>query len=333
MRPPSELERFHLGESLGEGADLQVFAATDLETGGHCVVKRPHPSLVSRNIHDDVERRMSLQAGLRTVEGRVDGLPTFLALTLPDHFQWYFGDDLGSAYSVQVEARATGIPLLGSIGDQVRGRPVGLPFNLFALHPSTMLLERNVEDPSLTVLRVIERCFELGLLAGDLGPRNLFYSPRTGDSTVIDLGSLRKPEPESPRRRALDINDILFEFFQFYTTPESLPTSSEAFTQVAEQRHSGTLGRMALSMIDAYSAASGAGQRDAARTILDRIAQRSYQSVADFRSDFEAYLSGAASRPRSEITDNAWASALNGLREPYWSKYLFDADSELGHYV
>ena len=233
---------------------------------------------------------------------------------------------------MQVEARATGVPLLGSIGDQVRGRPVGLPFNLFALHPSTIHLERNVEDPSLTVLRIIERCFGLGFLAGDLGPRNLFYSPGTGDATVIDLGSLRKPEPEGRRRRALDINDILFEFFQFYTSPDSLPTSAEAFAQVAEQRHSGTLERMALSMIDAYSVASEAMQRDAARNILDKIAQRSYQSVSGFRSDFEAYLSAAASRPRDPYTDEAWYSALSGMRDSYWTKYLFDASSELFHY-
>ena len=332
MKPPTELERFQLGESLGEGADLQVFAATDLETGDCCVVKRPHPSLVSRNIHDDVERRMSIQAALRTVEVGMDGLPTLLAATLPDSFQWYFGDDLGRAYRVQVETRATGVPLLGSIGDQVRGRPVGLPFNLFALHPSTIHLERNLEDPSLTVLRVIERCFELGFLAGDLGPRNLFYSPGTGDSTVIDLGSLRKPEPEGPRRRAFDVNDILFEFFQFYTTPDSLPASAEAFTQVAEQRHSGTLERMALSILDAYSAASKAMQRDAARNILNKIAQRSYQSVADFRSDFEAYLSAAESRPKDPYTDEAWSSALSGMRDSYWTRYLFDAESELSHY-
>ena len=333
MKSPSHLERFRLGESLGEGADMQVFAATDLETGDECVVKRPHPSLISRNIHDDVERRMSLQAGLRTDESILAVLPELFAMTVPDKFEWYFNDDPGNPYSVQVERRARGIPLLGSIGDQVRGHPVGLPLNLFALHPSTAHLDRNIEDPSLTALRVIRRCFELGFLAGDLGPRNLFYSPGTGDATVIDLGALRRPEPEGARRRALDINDILFEFFQFYTTPDSLPSSPEAFAQVREQRNSGTLERMARSMAETYSAASEGGQRDAAEIILNKISQRLYQSVEDFRSDFEAYLSSAASRARHPSNDEAWRSALDGLRDSYWTKYLYDANIELSHYA
>ncbi len=332
MKSPSDLERFQLGEALGEGADMQVFAATDLETGDDCVVKRPHPSLISRNIHDDVERRVSLQARLRSGDVGIDNLPRLLAVTALDDFEWYFGDNLKHAYSVQVEERATGIPLLGSVRDQVRGHSVGLPINLFALQPSTEHLQRNIEDPSLAVLRVIERCFDLGFLAGDLGPRNLFYSPATGDVTIIDLGSLRRPVSEGRRARALDLNDILFEFFQFYTTPDSLPTSPEGFTQAREQRHSGTLERMALSMSETYSTASDAGQRNAAEAILESVSKRAYHSVADFRSDFQTYLFEAASRPRNAATDGAWSSALERLREAYWAKYLFDADLELSHY-
>ena len=311
---------------------MQVFAATDLETGDACVVKRPHPSLISRNIHDDVERRMSLQAELRTDGGGVPGLPELLAMTAPDRFDWYFIDDPGHAYSVQVERRARGVPLLGSISDQVRGLPVALPFNLFALHPSTEHLERNIEDPSLAVLRIVERCFELGYLAGDLGPRNLFYSPGSGDSTLIDLGALRRPIQAGRRTRPLDINDILFEFFQFYTTPEGVPASVEGFARIREHRHSGTLERMAQTMAETYSGAGEAVQRDAAEVILNRISQRSYRSVADFRTDFEVYLSGSASRPRHPTTDATWASALNGLRDAYWTNFLFDANRELSCY-
>lgn len=311
---------------------MQVFSATDLDSGDHCVVKRPHPTLVSRNIHDDVERRMTLQAELRSEGAGIAGLPRLIAVTDPDRFTGYFGDDLGNAYRVQVEERATGIPLLGSIGDQVRGHPVGLPLNLFAHHPSKECLARNIQEPSLAVLQVIEQCFDLGYLAGDLGPRNLFYSPGTGDATVIDLGSLRTEVAEGRRRRAVDINDILFEFFQFYSTPDDLPESAEDFAQVPEQRHSGTLERMAQSMIDTYSDAPSAGQRDAAQVILDRIAHRSYQSVSGFRTDYAVYLSASASRPRDRITERAWSSALMGLRDAYWTRYLFDVDSELTHY-
>lgn len=311
---------------------MQVFAAIDLETGLQCVVKRPHPSLVSRRIHDDIERRMTLQVQLRTADAPIPGMPKLLAVIPPGRFGWYFGDDLGHAYAVQVEERATGIPLLGSVGDQVRGHPVGLPFNLFALHQSTEHIERNIENPSLAVLRIIERCFESGYLAGDLGPRNLFYSPGTGRATAIDLGSLRRPQPRGARTPVLDLNDILFEFFQFYTAPDGLPTSPDEYTKVRERRLVGSLERMTRSIIEEYSSTSAAGQRESAETILNDIAERRHQTVDDFRANFEVYLSETVGSPRSETTDRAWSSALMRLREPYWTKYLFDADPELAHY-
>jgi len=329
---PRILERFPLGASLGEGADMQVFAATDLDTGAKCVVKRPHPSLISRNFHDDVERRIALQAQLRSEDEAIPGLPKLLAVTVPDTFGWYFGDDLGNSYVVQVEERAAGIPLLGSVGDQVRGHPVGLPLNLFALHPSTQHLERGLASPALSVLDIIERCLDSGHLAGDLGPRNLFYSPGTGRATAIDLGALRRPEPGSRRSAPLDLNDILFEFFQFYTTPYGLPPSSEGYTEVVEKRLVGRLERMTTSLLDEYATLTAGGQRESAETILNAVSERRYQSVGEFRTDFETYLSETAEAPRSDTSDSAWSSALNGLREPYWDKYLFDAESELSHY-
>ena len=312
---------------------MQVFAATDVESGLQCVVKRPHPSLISRNIHDDVERRMALQAELRSEGGVRAGLPKLLTFTSPDTFGWYFGDDPGNPYAVQVEERAAGIPLLGSVSDQVRGYPVGLPLNLFALHPSTRHIERGIEDPALTVLGIIERCLELGYLAGDLGPRNLFYSPGTGVATAVDLGALRKPEPRSARYPAFDLNNILFEFFLFYTIPDGHPTSTDGYTHVSEQRLAGTLERMVTSVIERYSDLTNVEQRASAQVVLTNLAERHYQSVGEFRSDFEVYLTEAAREPRSEAVNHAWSSAVERLREPYWAKYLFDADSELASYI
>ncbi len=311
---------------------MQVFASTDLETGEQCVVKRPHPSLISRNIHDDVERRISLQAQLRSEGDTIPGLPRLLASTVPDEFEWYFRDNPGNSYVVLVEERARGVPLLGSVADQVRGHPVGLPFNLFALHPSTEHIERNTDNPALSALAIIERCLESGYLAGDLGPRNLFYSPGTGRATAIDLGSLRRPQPKGKRSPALDLNDILFEFFQFYTTPDRPPTTPEEYGQVRERRLLGPLERMTKSVLDEYSSSATAERRDPAEVILNDIAKRRYQSVGEFRPNFEAYLSETAREPRTDTSDSAWSSALEGLRQPYWTKYVFDAESELSHY-
>ncbi len=311
---------------------MQVFAATDVESELQCVVKRLHPSLISRNIHDDVERRVTLQAELRSEGGVSAGLPGLLTVTESDDFRWYFGDELGAPYVVLVEERAVGIPLLGSVGDQVRGHPVGLPLNLFALHPSAAHIERDIDNPALSVLDIIERCHESGFLAGDLGPRNLFYSPGTGRATAIDLGSLRRPVPESARSPAFDLNNTLFEYFLFYTTPNERPASPDDYTHVGEQRLVGPLERMAMSMSEKYSNLADSGQRSCAEAILSNLAERRYRSVGEFRPDFEAYLAEAVREPQSEDLNCAWSSGLERLREPYWSRYLFDADSELAHY-
>lgn len=319
LAKPSVLEQFELGGLLGEGADMQVFAATDRETGDAVVVKRVHPSLVSRDIHDDVERRVALQAGLREQSGGFEGLPRLIAVTAADGFAGVFGDDLGYAYSVLVEERAVGVPLIGSVADQVRGHPVGLPMNLFALHPSGAWLAKGFENPALTALRVIERCYEMGWLAGDLGPRNVFYAPDSGKATVIDLGNLRRPSPTTARRAAFDLNDVLFEFFQFYATPDGAPESAAAFAAVSERRLSGSLERMADGLARSYAGAVNA-QGDAARGILERIGRRGYAEVAEFREEFMEYLSAV---PTSE--DAVWVEAAAGLRAPYWSKYEFNA--------
>ncbi len=316
LAKPSVLERFELGELLGEGADMQVFAATDRDTGVAVVVKRAHPSLVSRGIHDDVERRVALQAGLREQSGGFEGLPRLIAVTAADGFAGVFGDDLGYAYSVLVEERAVGIPLIGSVADQVRGYPVGLPMNLFALHPSGAWLAKGFENPSLTALRVIERCYEMGWLAGDLGPRNVFYAPESGKATVIDLGNLRRSSPATARRAAFDLNDTLFEFFQFYATSDGAPQSAAAFAAVSERRLSGSLERMTEGLARSYAGAESE-RRDAAMAILERIGRRGYSEVGEFRTDFGVYLSAV---PAAE--DGVWREAAEGLRGDYWGRFL-----------
>ena len=311
-----DLGRFELGGLLGEGADMQVFAARDLESGRAVVVKRAHPSLVSRGIHDDVERRVALQAGLRMgASDGIAGLPRLVGLTEPDRFAGVFGDDLGNPYSVLVEDRAAGVPLIGSVADQVRGHPVGLPMNLFVLHPSAGWLARGFANPSLTALGVIERALELGWLAGDLGPRNVFFEPASGKATVIDLGNLRRPTAATARRAGFDLNDVLLEFFQHYATPDDAPESADGFAMAPERRLSGSLERMAEGLGRAYGVSAQGG---AARGILERIGRRGYSDVGEFRGDFAGHLESVA-----RADDWVWDGAADGMRGAYWSKFSF----------
>lgn len=323
-----EIGRFELGGLLGEGADLQVFAATDTESGEPVVVKRPHPTLVSRNMHGDVEKRTLLQAEIRTRIGDMAGLVKLHTLTERNSFDWYFGDDLDNPYSVQVEERAKGLPLVGGVSDLVRGHPVGLPLNLFVLHPSSEYIGRGYSNPALSALGVTERFYEEGYLAQDLGPQNVFFSPASGTSRVIDLGTLREPSEATPRRPAFDLNDILFDVFRLYTTPEEPLREPERFARTREFRLSGTLERKTEALSKEYAMAA-TRRADSALKMLSTIGRREYDSPERFKADFRDYLAVAESVERDGEAGEAWRTALRELKSPYWKKYLFAADTEL----
>lgn len=328
---PEELRNFQLGTLLGEGADLQAFAARDVRSGEQVVVKRPHPSLVSRNMHREIERRTDLQARIRATLGHANSLTQLHTLTEPDAFAWYFGDDLDHPYSVQVEERARGVPLVGSVTDAVRGNPVALPLNLFVLHPSAEYVALGRRNPAFAALDIMQSCHELGYLARDLGPQNVFYSPSAGAATLIDLGALEEPTPTTARRPPLDLNDALFDIFQSYATPQPPPDDPALFGQATEFRASGALERRAKALSSEYSSAATAAQREAAARILTRISDRAYQSVPEFRHDFELYQS-AANAPENQPATSAWNQALSSLTSPYWQKYLFNPNEELSQF-
>ena len=328
LSDPEELERFQIGDLLGEGADLQVFKATDIESGEPVVIKRPHPTLISRNMHGNIEGRSLLQAELRARIENPSSLVRLQLMTQPGQFAWYFGDDLAHPYSVQVEERAKGIPLIGGVSDMVRGYPVALPLNLFVLFPPKKFRCRELTNPALTTLDVVESFYGEGYLAQDLGPQNVFYSPGSAKSSVIDLGTLRKPSMVTSRHPPLDLNDVLFHIFMSYTTLEPPPRDPAGFALTKEIRLSGTLERKTEAYAREYGE-WGDDRAKAALKILYNLGRRVYVSLAQFREEFQEYLLVANSVERDYATVEAWREALNGLKLPYWRKYLFDAESEL----
>ena len=52
-----DLERYEITGRLGSGADYDVKAATDRETGLQVAIKRPVPQAISRNQHQAIEAR------------------------------------------------------------------------------------------------------------------------------------------------------------------------------------------------------------------------------------------------------------------------------------
>ena len=89
-------------------------------------------------------------------------------------------------------------------------------------------------------------------------------------------------------------------------------------------------------MIDVYSAAPYPPLREAGLEILEKLKSRAYPDVADFRRDFDAVLKASQERcdAFAESTEHidAWHGAKDELREPYWSKFLFDASTDLAPY-
>ena len=320
---PRVLRRFRLGAVLGEGADSQAFLAEDsLGEVREAVVKRAHPSLISRGLHGDAERRMAAQARFRR-EFAPEFLPRLLAASRADGFAWLFGDDLGSPYTALAEERARGVPLVGGAADEATGRPVGLPMSLFALHPPPGM---RAKSPAMDALSVIESCAARGLLALDLGPRNVFYAPTERRTTVVDLGGITEPRAATRRREAVDVNDVLLEFFASYTTPDDAPRTAAGHLNVREVRLSGGIERRARTLAREFAALSGSLRADAARRILDRIGRRAYEDPAEFRTDFSAYSQAADDESSwDEETAQARREALEWLRLPYWGKFAFDA--------
>ena len=192
------LDRFELVGPLGSGADYDVRAAVDRETGEPVVLKRPSPQTVSRQMHGPTEERTAraLEAYERAGQ-HCEAVPRVIGVTEAAIHDEYFGEDLGQPYSVRVEERAAGIPLVGDPRSRILRVPIGLGQNLFALHP--LALPDGVHDWPVQeqLLEAQEIYANAGYALLDLGPHNVFYSPGTGRIAAAES----RPEMGTSGRR------------------------------------------------------------------------------------------------------------------------------------
>ena len=332
-----DLDRFKLGRVLGEGADLQVFAAIDTERGREVVVKRPHPTLIERSLHDDIERRVEQVTGLRLEMG--DSLPhvsRLVGLTLAENHDSYFGDSLGQSYTVTVEERARGLPLVGSPVDSIKGMPIGLPQNLFALHPLVPHSDHGILTVVQDVLDVAEAFYRAGLLVLDLRPENVFFAPGDGVTTVIDLGTVTPERPATRRHDTLDLHDFYMEMFKWYTTPSGPHQNATDYGEPHGVRSVSMFRRDVDGLIAQYSREATEPMRTVAVDMLEKVRGRRYPGLVEFRRDFEHYTTLAQERYAGLAECNslvaAWRGALDMLRDPAWGKFLFDARTDLVSY-
>ena len=330
------LGRYIDAGKLDSGADYEVRAAVDRETGQQVVLKRPVPQMVSRQMHGGTEARTdrTLQV-YREVGYSIPGMVPILGYTDRAVHDGYFGESLGQEYRITVEERAAGIPLfIGDSKARITRVPVGAAQNLFAL----FALVRPDCHPAFPIHRqlldVEERFNDAGYLLLDLRPQNIFFQPSTGQITVIDYGGLetKDSEPGSPRKKFQDIHDFFLEMLKFYTSPEKPPAEADGYRDPYGLRPVVRFEEELDKMAQNFGATEGP-IRDGALSMIRKVHDRSYASIDHFRGDLVAYLEAVAEcnseLPKEAPERLAWYEALDWLRGEYWRRYLFDPDTDL----
>jgi hypothetical protein len=333
-----DLERFSLTGSLGIGANYEVYAAVDRETGNDVVLKRPWAQTIrngqSRRVDEQSERVIELH---RVLAGSVPHLAPLLGSTAQASHAHYFGDALTQEYRVLVEERARGLPLVADIKDKFRGVPIGLAQNLFALHP--LVAGELAERPGIfeQILEVEEACIGADFLIMDLRPQNVFFDPKHGDITVIDIGTFVDLKTVAGQRAAPDIHDCLAELCKFYLAPHSPPTEPKGYREPYGMGPALGFSRDLERMIQACADLADGLLGDLAVQMLQRVKSREYGGVEAFRHDLRRYFALVDERNRHlpDLPDRVeiWRQGMTLLREQYWRKFRFDPDADLAPYA
>ena len=329
------LDRFELVGPLGSGADYDVRAAVDRETDEAVVLKRPLPQTVKRQMHGPVEERTTLALEAYERAGRhCIAVPRVIGVTEVAVHDGFFGDDVGEPYRVRVEERAAGIPLVGDPRSRILRVPIGLGQNLFALHPLALpdgVADWLVQEQLLEAQAIYA---DAGYALLDLGPHNVFYSPGTGRVSLIDASALvgHGVDRAQGNRGPQDVHDFYVEMLKFYLAPELPPSDASGYFDPYNQRPVISIDDECDNLARAFSSADG-DLRDAATACIQKVRQREYATVGDFGSDLRECLRLITIRndqmaERSAAVE-AWQGALNRLSEDHWTRYRFDAGSEL----
>lgn len=332
---PSELNRFQLQGRLGEGADSEVFAATDIETGQRVVIKRPHPTLIARGQHRTVEQRIAKVIALREqMCGRLPHVARMLAYTEPHSHAGYFSDDLRKEYTVVVEARALGIPLVGSAMDGIKRYPIGAPQNLFAVHPVVSHNKGGRFSIVRDLLEVAAAFDAAGALILDMRPQNIYFDPAYATITVIDIGGVTEERPADSRKPPLDLHDFYLELFKWYLPISAPPIDANGYRNPIGMETVPMFNQNLDSMIRQHLEAHDEPWHSAAIDILRKVKARGYTCIDAFRREFEPFLLLLEERYQrlstSEPTERVWREALCLLANGYWQKFLFDPGSLAG---
>jgi hypothetical protein len=188
----------------------------------------------------------------------------------------------------------------------------------------------------LSQLLDVEAVFlQAGYVLLDLRPHNVFYQPDTGRITVIDCGALTAlhEAAESSGKPQLDMHDFCLEMLKFYTAPQPPPAQVRAYREPYGLRPVVNFEHELDQMARQFQTVADSAVQETALVLIGQVRQRAYAALDDFRRDLTAYLEAVASAhqalPNLAEAQQVWAEALDWLREDYWQRYLFDADTAL----
>jgi serine/threonine protein kinase len=333
-----DLERFSLSGPLGIGANYEVYAAVDRETGKDVVLKRPWAQTIrvgqSRRIDEQSARVIELH---RVLAGVVPHVAPLVGYTERVRHDRYFGDALSQEYYVLVEERARGVPLVADIKDKFRGIPIGLAQNLFALYPLVQGAFEGTLSIFEQILYVVEAFTDRHYLIMDLRPQNVFFDPQRGEITVIDIGTCVDLRNAAGPRPAPDVDDCLAELCKFYLEPQSPPVQLKGYRDPYGMGPALGFAKELDRMIQACSGLASGPLQDLSVGMLQRLQRRDYGAVAPFRRDLQQYFTLVDERNRN-LDDfpglvEVWRQGMGLLREQYWRKFRFDPDADLAPYT
>jgi hypothetical protein len=333
-----DLERFSLIGSLGLGANYEVYAAVDSETGQDVVLKRPWVQTIrggqSRHVDEQSERVIELH---QVVDGAVPYISRMVGYTERVGHRGYFGDDLQQHYYVLVEERAQGVPLVADIKDKFRGVPIGLGQNLFALYP--LVQAPRVGSPNIfsQLLDVEEAFSRVNRLIMDLRPQNVFFDPGQGMITVIDIGMCVDQRTISGPQPAPDIHDCLAELCKFYLEPQNPPRQAKGYRDPFGMGPPLGYTKELDRLIQTAASLPSGPLQDITVSLLQRLKRRDYGAVEPFRHDLQQYFALVHERnhnlPEFPEMVGVWYQGRELIRDKYWRKFRFDPDADLAEYV
>jgi hypothetical protein len=333
-----DLERFNLGSPLGIGANYEVYAAVDRETGNQVVLKRPWAQTIrvgqSRRIDEQSARLIELH---RELAGAVPHIAPLVGYTEQVSHERYFGDGLPQAYHVLVEERAKGMPLVAEIKDKFRGVPIGLAQNLFALHPLVQGAFEATKGVFEQILKIEQAATSRHFLIMDLRPQNIFFDPRQGEITAIDIGTCVDLRMAAGPQPAPDIHDCLAELCKFYLEPQTPPTQVKGYRDPYGMGPAVGFAKELDRLMDACTGLADGPLQDVAMAMLRRLKSRDYGEIATFHHDLQEYFALIDERNRNlqDFPDRlaVWRQGMELLREQYWRKYRFDSEADLAPYA